>query len=138
MSKELIEHGLGWSWKQGRVIQSIKNPEHNVAVVKSGRLVLGFGIMEYDTEHSHLLLFAVRPQRRRQKIGTRLLEWLEKTAIVAGVERVYLETRLRNRIGRSFYQAHGYEELDVVRGYYNGEESAVRMVHELHRADARD
>ena len=33
MSKELIEHGLGWSWKQGRIIQSIKNPERNVAVV---------------------------------------------------------------------------------------------------------
>ena len=138
MSKELIENGLGWSWKQGRIIHSIRNPERNVAVVKSGRSVLGFGIMEYETDDAHLLLFAVRPQQRRQKIGTRLLGWLEKTAIVAGVERVYLETRLDNHVGRSFYQVHGYEEVDVVRGYYNGEESAMRMVHELRRADARE
>ncbi len=131
MSKELIEHGLGWTWKPGRIVQSMRNPDRNVAVVHSVQTVLGFGIMEYGLEEAHLLLFAVRPNRRRQKIGSRLLEWLEETAIVAGVARVHLETRLNNRGGRRFYRAHGFEEVDVVRGYYSGQESAVRMVHEL-------
>ena len=72
MSKELIEHGLGWNWRQGRVIQSIRNPDRNVAVVNDVRTVLGFGIMEYGWEEAHLLLFAVRPNRRRQQIGSRL------------------------------------------------------------------
>lgn len=131
MSKELIEQGLGWTWKPGRIVQSMRNPDRNVAVVHSVQTVLGFGIMEYGMEEAHLLLFAVRPNRRRQKIGSRLLEWLEETAIVAGVARVHLETRLNNRGGRRFYRAHGFEEVDVVRDYYSGQESAVRMVHEL-------
>ncbi len=131
MSKELIEHGLGWNWRQGRVIQSIRNPDRNVAVVHSVQTVLGFGIMEYGLEEAHLLLFAVRPNRRRQQIGSRLLAWLEETAIVAGLARVHLETRLNNRGGRRFYRAHGFEETEIVRGYYSGQESAVRMVREL-------
>ncbi len=131
MSKELIEYDLGWNWKQGRIIQSIRCPDRNVAVVKNAQTVVAFGIMEYGLEVAHLLLFAVQPNRRRQKIGSRLLEWLEETAIVAGVGRVSLETRLKNRGGRRFYRAHGFEEVGVVRGYYNGQESAVRMVHQL-------
>ncbi|MCZ6657017.1 MAG: GNAT family N-acetyltransferase [Gammaproteobacteria bacterium] len=132
MSKELIEHDLGWSWKQGRIIQSIRCPDRNVAVVKNAQTVVAFGIMEYGLEVAHLLLFAVQPDRRRQKIGSQLLEWLEETAIVAGVGCVSLETRLNNRGGRRFYRAHGFEEVGVVRGYYSGQESAVRMVHQLH------
>ena len=136
MSKELIEYDLGWSWKPGRIIQSIRCPDRNVAVVKNAQTVVGFGIMEYGLEVAHLLLFAVQPNRRRQKIGSRLLEWLEETAIVAGVGHVSLETRLNNRGGRRFYRVRGFEEVGVVRGYYNGQESAVRMVHQLRHPES--
>jgi hypothetical protein len=31
MSRDYIEHGLGWGWRQGRVARSIADPEVNVA-----------------------------------------------------------------------------------------------------------
>ena len=131
MSKELVEFGLGWRWVTSRVASSIRSPDHNVAVVKDGTRILAFGIMRYDLDDAHLLLFAVQRECRRQKLGSRLLRWLEETALVAGVGAIYLETRLGNRGGRSFYRAHGYEELGVVRGYYDGRESAMRMIRRL-------
>ena len=131
MSKELVEAGLGWRWTVPRVLSSIRNPDHNVAVVRQGGRVVAFGIMQYGFEEAHLLLFAVQTNRRRQKIGSRLLRWLEETAMVAGADAIYLETRMSNRGGRSFYRAHGYEELGVLPGYYSGRESAVRMVRKL-------
>jgi ribosomal-protein-alanine N-acetyltransferase len=131
MSKELVEFGLGWRWTSRRIAASIRDPDRNVAVVKQGDRVIGFGIMEYGLDVAHLLLFAVAPDRRRQRIGSRLLIWLEKTAIVAGVAVIYLETRQSNRSGRRFYGAHGYQEIELVQGYYSGRESAVRMMRRL-------
>ena len=131
MSKRLVEAGLGWRWGPQRIVASIRNPERNVAVVRHGNRVIGFGIMEYGFESAHLLLFAVRPDCRRQKIGSRLLRWLEETALIAGVAAIYLEARQNNPMARRFYEAHGYRQIEIVPGYYSGRESAVRMVRRL-------
>jgi ribosomal-protein-alanine N-acetyltransferase len=131
MSKELVEFGLGWRWTPRRVVSSIRDPDQNVAIVRQGDRVIAFGIMQYGFDDAHLLLFAVQADRRREKMGSRVLRWLEETAIVAGAGAIYLETRVSNRGGRRFYQAHGYEELGLVPGYYSGQESAVRMIRRL-------
>ncbi|WP_375138836.1 GNAT family N-acetyltransferase [Piscinibacter defluvii] len=38
-------------------------------------------------------MFAVRPERQRQGVGTSLLAWLEASAVVAGSERIRVEAR---------------------------------------------
>ncbi len=131
MSRLLVEHGLPWRWTPHRVESSIRNPEHNVAVVKSGTAIAGFGIMSYGYDDGHLLLFAVRPELRRRQIGSNLLRWLQQAAVVAGLETIYLETRHNNTQARRFYRMHGYDEIGVVPGYYEGRESAVRMMRRL-------
>ena len=131
MSRELVEQGLRWRWTARRVGASIRNPDHNVAVVRNQHTLAGFGIMEYGLDAAHLLLFAVRPDERRRGIGSRILRWLEETAVVAGIEAIYLETRRGNRGARHFYLAHGYQDVALLRGYYDGRESAVRMMRRL-------
>jgi ribosomal-protein-alanine N-acetyltransferase len=64
---------------------------------------------------------------RRRGIGSVLLQWLEATAIVAGIGVIRMEARERNAAARSFYKAHGYQETAILPGYYQGEESAVRF-----------
>jgi ribosomal-protein-alanine N-acetyltransferase len=131
MSRHFIEDGLGWSWTTPRVAKAIRNPDCNVAVIESTPRLAAFGIMEYGLDTAHLLLFAVRPDARRRRLGSRLLTWLEETALVAGVQRIDLETRHNNLTGRRFYATRGYEEIEVVPGYYSGRESAVRMSRRL-------
>src|SRR5256885_295887 len=89
------------------------------------------GIMNYREAEAHLLLLAVQDSLRRRGIGTALVSWLERTALVAGIGVIYLEARHVNQEARAFYAKLGYQEIQLVRGYYSGVEAAVRLAQGL-------
>jgi ribosomal protein S18 acetylase RimI-like enzyme len=127
MSRDLIEHGLGWSWTKERVMRSLRHPDTNAVVAVRGNERAGFGIMKYGDDEAHLLLLAVRPGHARHGVGRRLVDWLESSARVAGIVRVTLEARHSNDEARAFYQRLGYAQTQVLPGYYGGREASVRM-----------
>ncbi|MDR3386255.1 MAG: GNAT family N-acetyltransferase [Rudaea sp.] len=127
MSRDLIETGLGWRWTPRAVARLIRDRTTNVAVACCGARMAGFGVMQYADDEARLLLFGVRPLHRRTGVGSGLLAWLEETAVVAGIEMIFLEARSTNAIARAFYAAHGYRELAMVPNYYSSSEDAVRM-----------
>lgn len=127
MSRRYIEQGLGWSWRAGRVLRSIRDRSTNVAVIAGDEGLLAFGIMQYRDDTAHLSLFAVHPAHRNRGLGGRLVSWLEKPAAVAGVERIHVEARVDNPQAIAFYQRLGFRELARVAGYYSGIIDAVRL-----------
>ena len=127
MSRDLIEQGLGWSWTQARVRDSLRNPDTNVAIMRDDNGLVAFGIMSYREDTAHLLLFAVRASEQRRGLGTAVLRWLEEVARTAGIERVQVECRRDNPAARNFYGEHGYHEFVISKGYYRGVEDAVRL-----------
>lgn len=131
MSKNFIEVGLGWSWTEQRVMASIRDRETNVAVADDGGQVIGFCIAKYKAEEGHILLLAVDELHRRRGVGTNLVRWMEKTALVAGIGIMYLEARLRNAGARNFYNRIGYKEFRLERGRYRGIETGVRLGKDL-------
>jgi len=131
LSRDRIEQGLGWSWTTPRVLRSVRDRETNVVVAASAGLLIGFGIMKYHDEEAHLLLLAVRPEHARQGVGTALVDWLERAALVAGIGRVMLEARATNADARSFYRQLGYREIQSLPGYYQGQEACVRLAKDL-------
>jgi len=131
MSRDFIERGLGWSWTEQRVLRSIRDPSTNVAVACDVDRHVGFGIMKYREEEAHLLLLAVRTSHRRQGVGTVLISWFERTALVAGISVIHLETRAVSKEARAFYHRLGYQEIKTVPGYYRNIESAVHLAKDL-------
>jgi len=131
MSRDLIERGLPWSWTPSRVRHSIADAETNVVVASVRGAVVGFAIMKYHDDEAHLLLLAVQQASKRQGIGAALVAWLEACARTAGVGQAYLEARAVNGGARAFYRRLGYEEIQVVPGYYQGREASVRMAKDL-------
>ena len=127
MSREYIERGLGWDWTATRVLRSIRDRSTNVAVVREGSNLLGFGIMKYNDDMAHLHLLAVQQMRRRKGMGAALLSWLEATAHTAGIEKIRVEARATNEAARAFYRSRNYREVERLAGYYRGVEDAVRM-----------
>src|SRR5436305_14221889 len=79
MSRDFIEHGLGWGWDRARVARRIRNRQTNVVVAECGADIAGFGIMEYLDDEAHLLSFGIEPIYRRCGIGTHLLNSLVST-----------------------------------------------------------
>ncbi len=127
MSRDCIESGLAWSWTVPRVLRAIADPACNVAILGAGTALLGFGIMSYGEDVAHLALLAVHAEHRGRGLGTRLLEWLEKPALVAGISRVRLEARSDNPGAIDFYRRCGYCVAARVPGYYQGRIDALRL-----------
>ncbi len=131
MSRDLIERGLGWSWTRERVLRSLRHPDTNAVVAVREAERAGFGIMKYGEDEAHLLLLAVRPSIARRGVGSALVDWLERSARVAGVSRISLEARFGNVAARNFYARLGYVQSQLLPGYYGGREASVRMAKNL-------
>src|ERR1700730_13169269 len=131
MSRDLIEHGLTWSWTPARVQHFISGPESSVVVARRERQIAAFAIMHFGDEVAHLNLLAVSAEHRRQGLGRQILDWLSNRALEAGAFRIDLELRETNGGAREFYQSLGFQSLDVVQGYYQGREPALRMSRRL-------
>jgi ribosomal-protein-alanine N-acetyltransferase len=131
MSRDLIEAGLRWSWTPARVAFSVRNREALVVTARVRGRIAGFGIMRYGDDDAHLDLLGVAPASRRQGVGRRIVEWLEKAALVAGITAVFLEVREENREAQAFYERLGYRRLGRIARYYEGREAAVRMGREI-------
>lgn len=156
LSRDFIERGLGWSWTPERLKKSYLSRDTNILVAcgpglengprgkakrqfplqplrslqQEGYLV-GFAIMHYGATEANLNLLAVIPQYRRMGIGRHMVQWLEKSALTAGIDVVYLQCRQGNNGAQQFYQKLGYRPLRSLPKYYSARESAVLMGHDL-------
>ena len=132
MSRRLVEAGLPtWAWTSRRVSRHVHDPDSVVLAARRGEEVTGFAIMGFGDEAAHLNLLAVEPRCRRAGLGTRLVRWLEESARTAGTFEVSLEVRASNAAARGFYKALGYAEVDLLPGYYDRIEDAIRMTRDL-------
>jgi ribosomal-protein-alanine N-acetyltransferase len=127
ISRLHIEHGLRWRWTAKKVRRSIEDAETMVLVASVQGDVAGFAIMQFGDEQAHLHLLAVQPRYRRQKIGTSMLAWLEKSCVTAAIRNIRLEVRAANRIACDFYAGLGYRHLARVSAYYDRQEAAIVM-----------
>jgi ribosomal-protein-alanine N-acetyltransferase len=127
MSRELIEHGLPWTWRPARVLRAIRSPDTNVAVVREGDGLIAFGIMEYLDSEAYLVLLAVDRAHQRRGMGSAVLRWLEASAAAAGARRIRLHARRDNLAGRAFYNEHGYHEVTIQPGRYAATLDGVRL-----------
>ncbi|PVV15698.1 MAG: hypothetical protein B6D77_01675 [gamma proteobacterium symbiont of Ctena orbiculata] len=67
------------------------------------------------------------------KVGSHIVDWLEKVAETAGVFNVFVQVRTRNTGAVMFYENIGYLVMDEDKNYYSGVEAAVLMVKSLRR-----
>jgi ribosomal-protein-alanine N-acetyltransferase len=134
MSRYLVEVGLrGWSWPPERVAKAIGSRNTLVVAAEVRSHLVGFAITEFGDVQAHLSLLAVKPSHHRCGIGRSLIQWVEDSALVAGITTITLELRANNYGARSFYRLVGFEEGAYIAGYYRGVETALRMSRDIRR-----
>jgi ribosomal protein S18 acetylase RimI-like enzyme len=131
MSQRFVESGLVPAWSAARIRWHTRHPESVVLTARIHVTPIGFAIMRYGEDVAHLNLLAVDPAHRRRGVGRSLLRWLEESALTAGTFIIGLELRAGNEAARAFYRALGYREIGEIPGYYQGVESALRMVRDV-------
>ncbi|MCC7548984.1 MAG: ribosomal protein S18-alanine N-acetyltransferase [Burkholderiales bacterium] len=131
MSRDLVEHGLTWSWTRTRVARNMADRDTSTLVAAVGRKIVGFAMMHFGDDHAHLNLFAVKPAYQRGGVGAEMLRWLEQSASAAGLSAIHLEVRLNNVSARRFYRGAGFQDVAVLPRYYGGVESALWMARDI-------
>ena len=127
LSRDFIEHWLGWSYTPARILAAIRSRTTNVAVIREHDGLRAAGIMDYGDTTAHLVLLGVQPAQRRRGLGRHLLAWLEECALTAGLEKIGVEVRADNPGAIAFYLRQGYRVHSIVAGYYRGVIDAVRL-----------
>ena len=120
-----MEYGLRWRWTPRRVKRHIQDADTIVLLASDEGSMIGFAIMRFGDTTAHLLLLAVEPTARRQNVGRSMIKWLEKSCRTAGIQRIQLEVRSRNKAARRFYNALGFQYLGQIAGYYDRREAAT-------------
>ncbi|HEX8782365.1 MAG TPA: GNAT family N-acetyltransferase [Steroidobacteraceae bacterium] len=131
MSQAHVEAGLKPAWGAARIRWHVRDAESVVLTARQQAMIAGFAIMRYGEDVAHLNLLAVDPAHRRRGIARALVRWLEETALTAGTFIIGLELRAGNEAARALYHALGYHELGQIPGYYQGVESAIRMMRDV-------
>ena len=131
LSRRVIEAGLPAAWPADRVLCHIKRTDSVVVTARVHGLMAGFAIMQFGDSHAHLNLLAVETTHQRRGLGRQLMNWLHESALIAGTFDVGLELRANNTGARRFYESLNYRAGDLIRGYYQGIEDALRMTCDL-------
>ena len=131
LSRDVIEAGLGWTYRASRIGALMSETETVTLVGRTRLQPVGFAIMRFGDERCHLILLAVDPAHQRRGLARRMVEWLVESALVAGMASIHVELRASNAAALAFYAAMGFSETFRVPGYYRGRETAVRMLRML-------
>jgi ribosomal-protein-alanine N-acetyltransferase len=109
----------------------MRQRDNMVVTARTDRDLVGFAMAHFGDDSVHVTLLAVSESARRQGIGRQLLDWIEESAVTAGVFTVELELRAGNMGAKQFYTTLGYRETMRVPRYYSGIEDAIRMARNL-------
>jgi len=131
MSRVLIEPGLPWSWTPRRVAAHMRQRDNMVVTARTDKDLVGFAMAHFGDDSVHVTLLAVAESAQRRGVGRQLIDWIEESAVTAGVFMVELELRTGNTGAKQFYAALGYRETLRVPRYYSGIEDAIRMARNL-------
>lgn len=120
-------------WSTGNFADSLA-AGHDARVLRSAGELVGFSVVMNVVDEAHLLNIGIARPCQGQGHGARLLRQIIDDARAAGAMRLLLEVRPSNRQAIDFYQAFGFRQIGVRRGYYPaalGREDALVFDKEL-------
>jgi ribosomal-protein-alanine N-acetyltransferase len=80
--------------------------------------VIGYGVMSVGAGEAHILNLCVADACRCRGLGRRMLVYLLERGAAAGMSEAFLEVRPSNTAAIRLYQAIGFEQVGMRRGYY--------------------
>lgn len=104
-------------------------------VAEADGRIAGFCISAYQDHYGYIVTIDVLAEFRRHKVGTALLDEIERRLIASGVHEVRLETATDNDSAVAFWQKHGYRKRGVRKNYYPNGRDAFAMTKTLALAE---
>ena len=121
----VIEVGsYAYPWSKGNFVDSLSSGYRGMGlwghapVTGDAPVLLGYSWAMEGVDELHLLNLTVHPDHLRQGHARRLLDDLVQWALPRAMQWLWLEVRASNVAARRLYEAYGFEEAGLRRGYY--------------------
>ena len=126
-------------WTEQNFIDCLRRDYYCLIQTHSDR-VSGFAIQSIALDEAHLLNIGVSSNKRRQGLGSDLLEKIIYASEAMGSNKIFLEVRVSNAAATNLYLDFGFKQIGVRKDYYRlpeGKEDALLMSKSL-RKDWKD
>ncbi|HWF98439.1 MAG TPA: ribosomal protein S18-alanine N-acetyltransferase [Steroidobacteraceae bacterium] len=104
-------------WSEG-IFRDCLRVGYVCRVLSVGSRVIGYGVMSVGAGEAHVLNLCVADDYRCRGLGRRMLLYLLERGGAAGMSEAFLEVRPSNTAAIRLYQAIGFEQVGMRRGYY--------------------
>ena len=104
-------------WSEG-IFRDCLRVGYVCRVLALGSQVIGYGVMSVGAGEAHVLNLCVADNHRCRGLGRRMLSYLLERGAAAGMSEAFLEVRPSNTAAIRLYQAVGFEQVGMRRGYY--------------------
>ncbi|MBN2057898.1 MAG: ribosomal protein S18-alanine N-acetyltransferase [Candidatus Saganbacteria bacterium] len=110
------------SFKAPKSADIFRNDEKKYLVARESGSVVGYIGVEDIAGERHVINMAVRPDRRCQGIGGKLIG-----AVLDDDSVFFLEVRISNQAAKKLYENFGFKQVGLRKGYYqdNGEDAYI-------------
>lgn len=127
----LEEKAYSQPWNAHIFVEELRQPSRTYLVIEDTESVLGYaGLMVVGSE-AHVTTVVVHPERRDDKLGTRLMLGLAAEAIERGATSMTLEVRASNEPAQRLYRRFGMAPVGVRKKYYQDEDAMIMWVHDI-------
>lgn len=128
---ELEAQAYSQPWNAHVFAEELSQPSRSYVVIEDQAAVLGYaGLMIVDTE-AHVTTVVVHPDRRDDRLGTRLMLALAAEAIEQGAKSMTLEVRVSNEAAQRLYRRFGMAPVGMRKKYYQDEDAMIMWVHDI-------
>src|SRR5690349_15973612 len=103
----------GVAYTRSELMRFIRHRQAKTWVAHSENKIVGFLVLECEPQKvGHIVTIDVPQNRRRNGVGTALMDTAEASAKSQNLQLIYLETADDNRTAQNFYTARGYAKVD--------------------------
>ena len=116
------------AWTTKSIEDTCNQPQAFIVVAELDDKMAGYCIVYFVLDEGEIARIAVDKDFRRQGVGRKLFQHVEKACEEKGITRLMLDVRESNESARKFYKSLGFEEDGVRKNFYEmPKENAILM-----------
>lgn len=118
-------------WNANVLEKELENPLSDYIVAINGNEVVGYAGLWKPLDEGHITNLVTKKDRRKEHIGTKMLEELINIAKRNNLKSLTLEVNIHNDIAIKLYQKYNFKEIGKRPKYYYNTDDALIMTLEF-------
>jgi len=129
--KDILQEQFDEFWNASVLDKELENPLSEYIVAICDNEVVGYAGLWKPIDEGHITNIVTKKDKRRNHIGTKMLEEIISLAKNKGLKCVTLEVNVHNESAINLYKKYNFKEVGKRNKYYNNTDDAIIMTLEI-------